>query len=98
MKQLYTIPSAVLASVLLFSPNTQAGSLLLPLNNDPPNSSSGVLRPVRGMSMQTVLARFGEPEKRLAAVGEPPITRWVYTQFTVYFEGERTLHAVMNKK
>ena len=50
--------------------------------------------PQRGTSMDTVEARLGAPEKRFAAVGDPPITRWVYPQFTVYFEHERVLHSV----
>ena len=50
--------------------------------------------PARGTSMTTVEARLGAPEKRFAAVGDPPITRWVYPLFTVYFEHDRVLHSV----
>ena len=50
--------------------------------------------PARGTSMATVRARLGAPEKRMAAVGDPPITRWVYPRFTVYFEHDRVLHSV----
>ncbi len=38
--------------------------------------------------------RYGEPTKRHAAVGNPPITRWDYPQFSVYFENDRVLHRV----
>lgn len=51
-------------------------------------------RPTRGMSQQRVLERFGEPRLRHDAVGEPPISRWDYTDFSVYFEHDRVLHAV----
>lgn len=51
--------------------------------------------PRRGMTMSAVEARFGAPRNRLAAVGQPPITRWEYDRFTVYFEGDRVLHAVV---
>jgi hypothetical protein len=52
-------------------------------------------RPDRGSSMATVQSRYGEPTTRHAAVGNPPITRWDYPQFAVYFENDRVLHAVL---
>ncbi len=52
-------------------------------------------RPNRGSSMATVQGRFGEPTNRHATVGEPPITRWDYPQFSVYFEHDKVLHAVV---
>lgn len=54
-------------------------------------------RPTRGMSMASVERAFGTPLNRRAAVGEPPITRWIYGDFTVYFEHDRVIHAVVNK-
>jgi len=51
-------------------------------------------RPHRGSTMATVQSRHGEPTNRHAAVGNPPITRWDYPQFAVYFENDRVLHAV----
>ncbi|MGE0079990.1 MAG: hypothetical protein AB7U81_01695 [Thiohalomonadaceae bacterium] len=50
--------------------------------------------PLRGMSMQAVESRFGAPLEKLAPVGEPPITRWVYADYTVYFEGRYVIHTV----
>ena len=52
-------------------------------------------RPARGSSMNTVTSRFGEPSNRHGAVGDPPITRWDYPNFSVYFEHDRVLHAVI---
>ena len=52
--------------------------------------------PGRGMSMEMVQNRFGEASERFSAVGEPPITKWVYKNFTVYFESEFVIHAVVN--
>ena len=51
-------------------------------------------RPTRGMRMSAVEARFGAPQNRHATVGEPPITRWDYTGFAVFFEHDRVIHAV----
>ncbi len=52
-------------------------------------------RPSRGSTMSAVESRYGEPTSRHAAVGQPPITRWDYPQFSVYFEHDRVLHAVL---
>jgi hypothetical protein len=54
-------------------------------------------RPDRGESKERVEARFGEPNEMIAAVGEPPISRWEYPGFTVYFEEERVIHAVQRR-
>lgn len=53
--------------------------------------------PDRGTSMKSVRARLGDPNRRIGPVGEPPIARWVYDRFTVYFEHDRVLHAVKNR-
>ena len=50
--------------------------------------------PVRGTSMSQVEARFGAPTERYPAVGQPPITRWVYPGFVVYFEYSHVIHTV----
>ena len=50
--------------------------------------------PARGVSMKAVEARFGAPSNRHATVGKPPITRWDYPGFSVYFEYEHVVHAV----
>jgi hypothetical protein len=51
--------------------------------------------PTRGATMTQVESRFGAPTVRHAAVGEPPITRWDYPQFSVFFEYDKVLHAVV---
>jgi hypothetical protein len=57
---------------------------------------SAVQRPSRGMSMTDVEKHFGSPQDRHEAVGKPPITRWDYASFSVFFEKERVIHAVAN--
>ena len=51
-------------------------------------------RPARGQTMTSVEERYGTPTAKMAAVGEPPISRWEYPQFTVFFEFDRVIHAV----
>ncbi len=58
--------------------------------------NSDVKRPHTGLSMDQVTAKFGAPGEQMPAVGSPPITRWVYDSFTVYFEGDRVIHSVLH--
>jgi len=58
---------------------------------------AGLERPHKGMTMEQVRQRFGEPGKVLGPVGDPPITRWVYPEYTVYFEHDLVLHSVVNR-
>ena len=53
--------------------------------------------PERGMNMDQVESSFGAPNERIGAVGEPPIARWVYGQYTVYFEHQLVLHSVVHQ-
>jgi hypothetical protein len=57
--------------------------------------------PSRGMSMAEVQRRYGAPAEKLATAGgdtprHPPINRWRYDGYTVYFERSRVIHTVMN--
>ena len=61
------------------------------------DQTSTIARPNKGESMAQVETAYGKPETRVAAVGQPPITRWVYADFTVYFEGESVIRAVANR-
>lgn len=51
-------------------------------------------RPRRGMSMNRVENGWGMPGNRQGPVGEPPITRWDYPGFVVFFEYDKVIHAV----
>ena len=56
---------------------------------------STVERPARGLTMNAVESKFGAPQTRHAAVGAPPISRWDYAAFSVFFEHERVIDAVV---
>ena len=63
-------------------------------------SEAATALPTRGSSMADVEARFGAPTRRYPAVGgpsHPPITRWAYPTFSVYFEHDHVVDAVANK-
>ncbi len=55
-------------------------------------------RPSRGMNEQRVEARFGAPTAKVAAVGAPPISRWEYTDYIVYFEYDKVIHSVNRRR
>lgn len=61
------------------------------------NAQQSAEHPTRGMTMNAVADRFGEPRERIAAVGEPPISRWVYDGYIVFFERDRVLHTVVRR-
>jgi hypothetical protein len=71
------------------------GSLLaaLPARAGDPAVDAG--RPERGARMSAIEARYGAPAERYPAVGRPPITRWDYPGFVVFFEYDRVIHAVL---
>lgn len=82
------------ASVL---PVSQADVLTLPA---PDSSASRLSLPGRGETQGAVLRRYGEPGKRHAPVGggsaaQPPITRWDYSGFSVFFENRHVVDAVV---
>ena len=54
-------------------------------------------KPSRGMTQANVEAKFGQPGSRDAAVGDPPISRWEYADFVVFFEYDRVIHAVSKR-
>ncbi len=56
--------------------------------------------PKAGMSMQSVLAKFGEPISRSIAPGKvtkrnPKITTWRYAGSAVIFENDHVIHTVI---
>jgi hypothetical protein len=66
--------------------------------NQVANTPEGILRPTQGMSMVNVEQKFGQPEQKIAAVGQPPIARWIYKDFVVFFENNLVIHSVVPHK
>ncbi|MCU7959692.1 MAG: DUF2845 domain-containing protein [gamma proteobacterium symbiont of Bathyaustriella thionipta] len=87
-----------LALVSLSTPLSAEQLLIDVVKQEPPNNSSGLLRPKAMSTMQQVRADCGEPQKILSARGKPPITRWVYPQYTVYFENNKVIKSVVPRR
>lgn len=89
------------ASVLLLAslPATSRADVLL---IERVEARSDVTLPRRGTLMAQVESQFGAPLRKHAPVGgnlpqHPPITRWDYPQFSVYFEHSHVVNAVVNR-
>ena len=93
--------SLILLGSLLLSASTISQAEVISITDpsyDVPNSAEGVLRPKQGMTMAHVEQQFGQPEQKIPAVGEPPITRWIYKDFNVFFEHNLVIHSVVPRK
>lgn len=51
--------------------------------------------PRHGLTKSQVEARFGAPMSQSGPVGDPPIYKWTYEQFSVYFESDHVIHSVI---
>ncbi len=54
-------------------------------------------RPTRGMTQASVQSKYGSPVSTRSPVGDPPITRWEYSDFVVFFEYDKVIHAVVKR-
>lgn len=82
----------ITCGLLVVAPVASADSLLL--DGIDLARTSEHSRSVRGTSMESVQATFGTPTSQRPAVGDPPIARWDYPGFAVYFEYDLVIHAV----
>lgn len=88
-----------LALTLTFALPAGADTLKLPDTSAQPSEAGLSLNlPARGMSKARVESSLGAPRERLPAVGEPPISRWKYDAYTVYFEGDYVIHSVVHER
>ena len=49
--------------------------------------------PLKGTLKAKVSNQFGQPDNKEGPVGQPPITRWQYDNFSVVFEYDHVVHA-----
>ena len=87
----------LLLFLLIFSLNmsARAEDIKIPVGQQ---GSADLRMPSRGDAKIDVLDRFGLADEEHAAVGEPPITRWDYREFSVYFEGNRVINSVTHHR
>lgn len=85
------------AFALMLAPAAQAEQTVVPLMSQSPQDQS-IPRPKWGETQAKVLKQFGEPKSKKGPVGKAPYsyTQWHYDKFTVFFEGDRVIHTVLN--
>lgn len=88
-----------LGVLLGLAPLARAGDTLL---IERVQETAGQAAPVRGWTSAQVAERFGTPQQKLEPRGGqkqqwPVIHRWVYPDFTVYFERDRVIDVVANR-
>ncbi|WIO73102.1 hypothetical protein QP938_07205 [Porticoccaceae bacterium LTM1] len=86
--------AALLAMTAGFTTSVSADELRVPVGKQAPEKQD-IERPKNGQKKQQVEKKFGEPERKVPAVGEPPISSWEYPDFIVYFEHDLVLHTVL---
>lgn len=87
-----SLVKSVFLALVVTAGNAGADTLKIPLGQQGGQQIKKL--PARGESQTSVLHRYGEPVKRHASVGQPPITRWDYAEFSVYFEHSHVINSV----
>ncbi|OZG73689.1 hypothetical protein BTA51_07700 [Hahella sp. CCB-MM4] len=97
-RQLKSNLGRVLACSILLAASltSHAEELKTPVMNQ--GDRQTVNLPRSGQDMSSVESQFGQPISTKGPVGTPPITVWDYPGYTVYFEGQTVIHAVLKPK
>ena len=77
--------------LLVLSSTTHADVLRIPISQQ---GDTRIKMPAHGDQQAQVIQQFGEPSKRHPSIGQPPITRWDYSGFSVYFEQSTVVNSV----
>ncbi len=88
---------AVLLAGLGQTPVTVAEVIEIPVASQA-SDMQALPRPQRGVTKTSVRNEFGEPLGSTPAVGDPPISRWEYQDYYVYFEYEHVIHTVLKHR
>jgi len=60
-------------------------------------SAPQIQTPRNGLTMSQIRQQFGAPASEIPAVGDPPISRWEYNGYSVFFENDLALHTVIHQ-
>lgn len=87
------LPRTLLLVALLAPLSASADVITIPVGQQ---GDTHIQLPARGQSQRAVLDRFGLPDEEHPPVGKPPITRWDYREFSVYFESGVVVDSVLH--
>lgn len=93
MSKLICVFLITFVGAVLTVPATVAEVITLPVGEQ--TRLSGLDLPKRSINKDAVRRDFGDPQEMTDAVGEPPISQWVYEDYVVYFEGDWVLYSVV---
>ena len=85
------------ATLMALTGISQAETILLPVASQG-NYLGEITKPVKGQKQQQISHQFGTPIHTSGPAGTPPITRWDYRDFSVYFEGDVVIHSVLKHR
>jgi hypothetical protein len=88
-------PACVLIALMCLAPGASALAETLLIERTA--KAQAMAMPKRGSMMDAVRAQYGEPAAIHGPVGNPPITRWDYPAFAVYFEHQHVINSVLHK-
>jgi len=88
--------SRTLVSLLTLLLITSGPALADVLLVDSIQSAPQIQTPRDGLTMSQIRQQFGSPKTELPAVGDPPISRWEYDGYSVFFENDLALHSVIH--
>ena len=86
--------------ILALGSTAQADDIVMPAGATQAAAPRPADLPAKGQTMAQVVKRFGEPQTKHAPAGgdaprHPPITRWDYAGFSVFFEHAHVVDAVV---
>lgn len=90
-----SIRTFLFTATLILAGSSQAMADVLLL--DSIGAAPAITTPQTGLNMASVRTTFGEPASEDDAIGEPPITRWNYPEYSVFFEYDLVLHSVIHR-
>lgn len=93
MKKIIIGISLALTGLFAGTPFSVAEQITLPIGEQ--TKKSDMQLPRRSMDKESVRQEFGDPREMVDAVGEPPISQWVYADYIVYFEDNWVLYSVV---
>ena len=82
---------SVVLFMLAFAAPANAETIRIPVGYQ---GQADAPTPRRGESKASVQERFGPADKEHPSVGKPPISRWDYPAFSVYFEDRHVINSV----
>lgn len=94
-RKLFNLYLACILGFTLQAPISIAEEIRIPIGEQAKDQTP-IDMPSKGTSKERVKSLFGAPLEEAPAKGQPPISRWKYQEFTVYFDGNAVIHCVRN--